>query len=435
MNSIARDLARRLRCPVAAPSRPLTDFGRVYSATPGAIVRSPDDDDLLQVYAYAAEQCVPVSLRGSGHTCNGQTLRSEILLDLAGPAQAQWQSPHALVSAAGRWGETERILRSAKRQIPVLADHYGLSVGGTLSVGCYGADSMRHGGLVHNAEALRMITPSGENIWCSSDKHTDLYASALAGLGGTGVIREAKIRTVQRPRYTLLESYRACSLLELAELAIQAPDTQADLFKALHANGRYVATYGQFADSFRAVWQAPAMLSRPRFLRWIAPDYRRIRSWAVQAWTARFPHRQNVWSDYLLPASGLLAFCRQLDDRLALQTFGNMLQAVYLLPIKNTGAQRLFLEGCCAIDEPYAYGIGLYGMAPERDPGQLKRLRHCLDLCLQDALTAGGTPYLYGYHRLDEPIMQHAFGSGWTSYKAACRKWDPTGVNSPYLPL
>ena len=428
-----QELQRIVPGRVRSSTRMQKDFSNLPGPYPSAVLHNLSDDELRKVLDFAAQRGVQISLRGASHSCNGQTQTDQILLDLRSkPLPNDLVTPAAL-DAGLQWGQIERRLRAQQQAVPVLADHYGLSVGGTLSVGCYGADSLRHGALVHQVKALEVMTADGNLVKCSGDQNASLFEGTLAGVGGPGIIRRVDLKTTRNAPFTYLQSYRANSLEELAVHAMEAQTTTADIFKALWANGRYVATYGRNFDHPGQARDQQAILNKRAFLSWLTPRYRTWRSFAVKLWVGRYANAAKIWSDYLLPESDLLTFCQTLQVALN-DPIARAVKAIYLLPIKRHPQSNIYLEGSNSMAGGQVFGMGLYCMLPRSDLLAQAELRAWLEARLHEALSCGGTPYLYGHHRLDTATMAQAFGPNWQAYRDAQAQWNGQQLLRHVLP-
>ena len=331
------------------------------------------------------------------------------------------------IPAGLTWQQVENQLSESNRQMQVLPDYLGLSVGGTLSVGCYGADSLHGGAQVTSVEGIQIVLPGGTECWCSDQEHPDVFHAALAGVGRFGVVQRVVMSTVERKPWTAFHSYRADNLSELADIAIDLCDQPhpPDLFKTLYANGRFAATCGSYHQNAASALRHQSPLQRPVFLRWLAPRYRTWRSLAVQLWLGRYRGYQKLWADYLLDGTGLRAFSRHLDTALARQTFGSSLKAVYMLPVRRPDRNFGALEGSSRLHGSMAYGIGLYNMVSSTDSRELARTQAALGEALACVIDAGGKPYLYGAHDLSSYSLSTIYGATWTHLESLKRELDP----------
>jgi FAD/FMN-containing dehydrogenase len=85
------------------------------------------------------------------------------------------------------------VTRSSSLIPPVLPDHLGLSVGGTLSVGGISGTSFRHGAQVDHVTELEVVTGVGDLVRCTPTQAGDVFDAVLAGLGQCGIIVRATL--------------------------------------------------------------------------------------------------------------------------------------------------------------------------------------------------------------------------------------------------
>lgn len=390
-----------------------TDFGRIIHKTPRAVFHVSTESQLLDALREARRRGLPASIRGAGHSCGGQTVTDGALIinDPGNAAPRLLEDGLVEVPARLRWRQVERYLNARGRTIPVLADYLDLSVGGTLSVGGYGTESVVHGAQVDHVARIRLVTPEATVDDCSPFANAGLFGRAMAGLGGAGIIETAVLRTIPYQPFTVMFQVRHPTLqamvASLGWLA-DAPQSPVTFFKALHARGRYVSTYGVHAASWREACAVPAPV--PGAVRRIAPGYRKWRSLAVSLWLARFPFHARLWSDYLLDYEGLARFSAFVDGLMRVDAFRDCLQSIYILASRRQPRPVRFpLEATDAIGAPMAFGIGLYSMVPRGNPVVVQAIREALASCLEHCIQAGGRPYRYGWHELGAEQARAAY--------------------------
>lgn len=424
------------------------DFGRALSRTPGAVVEATGERDVAAVLRLAARLGVEVTLRGAGHSCHGQTLSDGGILIVA--SRPGLEAPRLLngnkaeVSARLSWRQVERALHRERREVPVLADYLDLSVGGTLSVGGYGVDSVACGALTDQVERLRLLLPDGRARWCSAREHGELFRASLAGLGQVGVIEKAVIRTRPRRRWTTLFTYEHSDLAAMVD-SFQwltqgedptgaSGDQGPEIFKALQARGRCVSTYGVAARGPGEALAAtpPDTLDRRPHRRLVIPGYRAWRSLAVSLWLARFGRCRRLWSDYVFELPALRAFVAELAELQRRDAFAGCLESLYFLGIRTPSDRlRAPLEAAAACKGPVAFGVGLYCMVPPDDEPAHLAVRRAFDHCLERCAALGGRPYLYGTHQLDAAAMHEIYGSDYARLQELKREFDPLGILQP----
>ncbi|NJL29537.1 MAG: FAD-binding oxidoreductase, partial [Thermoanaerobaculia bacterium] len=324
-----------------------------------------------------------------------------------------------------------------RRAVPVLPDYLGLSVGGTLSVGGYGVDSIVRGAVVDQVERLRLILPDGTPVWCSREEHPELFCFSLAGLGQLGVVERVVLETRSYQPTAVMYTYAYRDLGELvasfAWMSAAEPE-RPFFFKAVRSRGRHVATYGVYPESLRAVFSAPppqGLGDVPWRRRWVCPRYRSVRSLAVTFWVGRFPRRRRLWGDFLLDHPGLVRFADLLTALERRDAFAGTLEAIYFLAVRRPrGALELPFEAAGA-GSGVKYLVGLYLMIPAGDARALERAEQSLRFCLEQAVELGGRPYLYGWHRFDGEIRDRLYGAHAERLHALRQQLDPDAIFQP----
>ena len=421
-----------------------TDFGRLHRQHPRVVVRASQEDHIVGTLQTARRLGVPVAIRGAGHSCNGQTLTDGILLVNERDATA---APRMLdeclveVPARMRWRDVEAFLNRRGRSVPVLADYLDLSVGGTLSVGCYGADSVTRGVQVDHVRRLRLILPDGSSQDCSPQENPELFSYALAGLGQIGVIETVQLDTVPLRSFSTLFTCRHKSLSDLVSSLEWLCDTDPAsplFFKALHSRGRFVSTYGLETGSLReaiAVKSDSPLTSGSSAHAWIAPRYRQWRSFVVKLWVGSFINHGRLWTDFLFDYQGLRSFSAFLESMLSRDPMRRCLRSIYILGVRNLPRQVPFpMEASDHLDTSMRFGIGLYHMIPGADPDLIDAVAADMRACLDECAVLGGQPYRYGWHQLTESDYRTFYGSSFDRLLELKRELDPYGIFQSALP-
>ncbi len=451
IRSAAEELCRQLPGRVVTGGRAMRrftrDFGAARRAVPGVVVRARQESDVVAALKVARAHRLPVTLRGRGCSVNGQTLsRGGLVIANAGLGEPPRLSDggRVEVSARSRWREVERFLNRRGRRVPVLADYLGLTVGGALAVGTYGADGIAHGALVDQVERLRLVRPDGTATWCSATESPELFRFGLAGMGQVGVIEKAVLATVPDPRFTTLWNYHHRSLPELVDAyAWMARGEQPgpELWKGLVSRGRCVSTCGVGSPTLGEARSAapPAAMGRPS-RRLIVPRYRFWRHLTVSLWVSRFALAQHLWFDYLFDFEGLKEFAGLVSELLARDAFAGCLKSIYLVATRRqAGAPRLPFEAAGWPESngggQVKLGIGFYNMVPKGDAEAHRRVDAAAELCLDRCLDLGGRPYLYGWHRLDGATLERLYGDDLRRLRALRQELDPDGLFQPAGPL
>ncbi len=183
------------------------DFGKCATGEADVIVHVECAEDISNTLAIANEHKIPVTTRGAGHSCNGQTLgRGIILVNYTREPSGELKLLEGnLVQTPTRitWYNLVKFLNKHGLTFPVLTDYLYTSVGGTLSVGGgYNNMSLHHGGQLDHVVRLKLILPSGEALWCSPEENSELFQFSLGGLSTLGVIESVVMRTCPNERFT-----------------------------------------------------------------------------------------------------------------------------------------------------------------------------------------------------------------------------------------
>ncbi|CAN6371539.1 unnamed protein product [Urochloa humidicola] len=185
--------------------------GSVGTAHPAAMFypSCPADIAALLRASTASATPFPVSARGCGHSTHGQaTAPGGVVVDMASLGREADSSGRLVVSVDGRYIDAggEQLWVDVLHATLVhgltpcsWTDYLHLSVGGTLSNAGISGQAFRHGPQISNVHELDVVTGTGEMVTCSKEKHADLFAAALGGLGQFGIITRARIPLTLAP--------------------------------------------------------------------------------------------------------------------------------------------------------------------------------------------------------------------------------------------
>lgn len=415
------------------------DFGKVVRRTPRIVVRPLHAQDVIHCFSVANETGLSVSIRGAGHSCHGQTLSDGgILIENVGDsAEFRLQDDNQVkVSSKTRWLDLEKGLNEQGRSIPVVTDYLDLSVGGTLSVGGYGIDSISHGAQVDHVVKLRLLLPDGTVQWCSENEHSDLFRFSLAGLGQVGFIDKVIIRTVPYRQFTRLYQYAYGNIVDfLDSLAWIQECTGAwpSNFCALIGHGRILSEFG-FEHSNRT--EAEGRLNTdvsndlpdPSF-KGVHQDYRLALHRSLVGYIDSDAEVYRVWADYAFDYSNLRRFLLYVSALRFKGVFGNFLDRIYILACRRPETSTRFPFEVCGTGPPaIKFGVGIYNTVPRTDRRALNRVTGAMKMCLDKCLELEGRPYLYGWHELDAGKMRRLYGPDYDRLLKLKREYDPNNI-------
>ena len=351
------------------------------------------------------------------------------------------------IEARATWLGVERELLEQGFSAPVLPDTLWLSVGGTVSVGGFGARSIRSAAQIDNVVSLRIVLPDGTPVEADADNNAELFSFALAGLGSIGVIERVRMRVLPAAPYSrvfISHHQRWAELLasleEITRLPVQdsAEGCPAELTASMLPNGssylrrRYYFNAAQAAE-MAGKWSPP----KPIIFQ-VGPIQTRSQfadSDDIDSWLAQFPGTYKVWADYLLDFDDFRALVEEVERRVHNRHPGHRhLASVYVLAVRTepmSGERRSIvapLSPTAGGKATHRFGCGLYHMVPH---GDQKGLASALAAC--DELTAlcielGGRPYLHGSIRMSHSLRRRVYGADYDRLLVLRAKLDPDGL-------
>lgn len=421
------------------------DFGATDVQVPAAVVMVRTEADVSAALRVATRTSTPVTIRGAGHSCGGQTLSDGgvVLLNFSEQGCDLEVREDGLVDVSARspWGAVERRLNQHELAVPVLPAYLDLTVGGTLSVGGYGYLSLRRGAQVDAVEALRIVTSAGDALWCDRQNHPDLFRYSLAGLGQLGVIERARFYPVSRPEAVHVVTFGIPSTSALVELIAElasSPELIAGFGAYGHATGGFNVEVEVHAPDKAAAANAIAKLTAAR-------ASRRSVDIALHAelpfhlhagnatLLATCPAHRPVWCDYVLPLSSVETFVTSITRHIVQTGAASRLKSIYLLGIQPCGPERALPLAAHHIptESGLLAGVGMYFMVPPGDELGLSLAKAAHRLALEFCIDCGGRPYRYGVGQLSQGQREHAYGQAFSEAKALKAHYDPQGLLNP----
>ncbi|WP_227984189.1 FAD-binding protein [Nocardia spumae] len=377
-----------------------TDFGGLYRATPRAVHRQPSAFPSALLGSGR-----PLTLRGSGHSCAGQTVTDDELLVTYAPDTATREIRDlgdglVEVPAGASWLGLERYLNRRGRAFPVLPDHLHMSVGGTLSVGGAGSQSIRSGWQIDHVERIALIDGTGSSRWCSRTEHRELFRFALGGLGTVGLIDRVVLRTVGHDLRLHEHRVDHPSLGALAEhTARVANRDDVDTYSGMAAHGRIRSVSGRRGpgparpcegEDCTVVTQSPVWEADPR-----------------AAWRP-LVDRARMWADYVVPAEHCVAMVETVAAQLDRVPFDHPSTRVYVLVIRRP-VDAVPFAFAPVLPAPVSVGVGLYATV-DRHPDAIADARETFRDLQRRCCGLGGRPYLYGVSDLDDAKAAGLYG-------------------------
>ena len=176
-----------------------TDFGNRIERRPAAVLFP---GSAAEIAATVSSAGLPVTARGAGHSVDGQAqtaggivVRTTTLTEVG-----EVDADRVSVAAGATWAAVVGVTLPRGLVPPVLPDYLELTVGGTLSAGGIGGTSHHFGSQADNVFDLDVVTPAGELLTCSPQRHRDLFDRVRATQGRHGIITRATLALRPAPR-------------------------------------------------------------------------------------------------------------------------------------------------------------------------------------------------------------------------------------------
>lgn len=191
----------------------------IYRILPQAVCRPADEQELLRLTALAAEERVPLTLRGGGSGTGGAALSPSVVIELSGPF---WEAEPELLEEGAfvrtrpsvSYNRIAALLAPLGRTIPADPSSAAIStIGGNIATRASGPHALRHGSMDRYLHSLTIIPGTAERI---DTAHRDSHLAA--GLQE----RSARLSDAVRRRIADHENLKSASGPRLLSL-LEAP--------------------------------------------------------------------------------------------------------------------------------------------------------------------------------------------------------------------
>ncbi|KAL6226696.1 hypothetical protein ACLB2K_000657 [Fragaria x ananassa] len=202
------DVASKLHNDSQSINSTASDWGHIVHEYAAAVLYPNSTNDIATLLQFAnnGSTTFGIAARGQGHSARGQAMAKDgIVINMT---TLNNMGSRIVVSQSGEYADVGGeqlwidVLRATVDQglSPVSwTDYLYLSVGGTLSNAGISGQTFRYGPQITNVYELDVVTGKGDVITCSSKQTSELFYSALGGLGQVGIITRARIALQPAP--------------------------------------------------------------------------------------------------------------------------------------------------------------------------------------------------------------------------------------------
>jgi cytokinin dehydrogenase len=429
-----------------------SDFGKLVTSSPFAILRTGSVDDIVAMVRYARTNGIGISMNGQAgpidqresHSNFGQAgVDGGISIDASMLATIhQVDTTSATVDAGVTWAELSVAALQVGATPPMLTDYLRLSVGGTLSVGGFGGTVQRVGTQVDNVIELEVVTGRGDLVTCSRTSKPWIFYAALAGAGQCAIITKATLNMVPAPNHVrfLRLFYNDAATFSADQLTLlydgRFDFQEGQIVRRPDDSGWWfsidVATYSlepitsdstTLLEGMSDVRDSLQVLDIP-YAQWIF----RLEPTVETLRTNGFWGEPKPWLSVLVPAEEAVRFLEVVTSELTSTDLGAGLAGIY--PIDTTKIVAPLVE---TPDGRAAFQLNLLrfpfpGTSPDAIAGQLAQNRRLYDA----AVGLGGTRYIIGaIPDMSRSDWRRHYGREFWAFKLAKRILDPDRVLTP----
>lgn len=430
LDALAADTGVAVDRGVRARHLAATDWGRMITQPPPAVIRPTNRDEVAATVRFAVARGLQLTMRATGASQSGQSISAgSPIVDLTGMHRVVIDGDVVECEPGATWrGVLAQSLKHglAPRVMPLQLD---LSVGGTISVGGLGSTSHRFGSAASGTVELEVVTGAGEVVTCSAKVQPDLFDAVRAGLGRCAAITRVRLATrkvgpvahVAHLHYEDLHAWtgdfaRASSAARITHLesfcrrgggprfelhlAADGPDaSRADLEGVISG-----LSHARVAEVFEMpVMDYQARLD-PRFEVMVASG----RAGAAHPWVEGFTTLESLGE---IAEQVLVAAAGDLRDRIQVI----LVNRAALPPLMPAPKGDLL---ACLVVVPV-------GVAAAEVQAAMDAMRTVNELILG----VGGSRYLTGWlPDVSAAMWRRHFGDAYTGWVAAKHRYDPAGT-------
>ncbi len=183
------------RSPLAAHQRLLSGWGRV-SPSSCSVLRPRDSEDVAEILSQPGGGVIA---RGAGRSYGDAAQnRDGRVLDMTGwKAILEIDDERGLLTAqAGATiAELMSALATRGRTLPVVPGTRHVTLAGAIASDIHGKNHHRDGALARHVSAMTLHTPARGALELSPENDPDLFYATLGGMGLTGIVLQATLRT------------------------------------------------------------------------------------------------------------------------------------------------------------------------------------------------------------------------------------------------
>jgi FAD/FMN-containing dehydrogenase len=176
------------------PDKRVNDVTAINPIQVGKVIQPQITDEIIEAIKTTSG---PISIGGGRFSMGGQIgYENSLHIDMRKfnkVLRLDTINKQVTVQAGIVWRDLQRVIDTHNLSIKIMQTYANFTVGGSVSVNCHGR-YIGHGPIVSSVLELKLITASGEEITANREKNRDVFAAAIGGYGGIGVIAEVTLQ-------------------------------------------------------------------------------------------------------------------------------------------------------------------------------------------------------------------------------------------------
>jgi FAD/FMN-containing dehydrogenase len=145
----------------------------------------------------------PISIAGGRYSMGGQSAYPDSTnIDMRGLNKIlliDTENKEVTVQAGATWQEVQAAIDPHNLAVRIMQSYANFTVGGSLSVNVHGR-YIGAGPIVSSVKVIQLVLPNGSLVRASRSEHPGLFAAAIGGYGGIGIITEATLYLADNSR-------------------------------------------------------------------------------------------------------------------------------------------------------------------------------------------------------------------------------------------
>lgn len=178
------------------PATPANVVNDITQLNPIQVARVVAPHSIDEVATLLLSNAGPISIGGGRFSQGGQTACNNALFldmrELNHIVDIDERARTIVAQAGVTWRMIQEAVDPLDLSPKIMQSFFNFTIGGSLSVNCHG-DYVGLGPIVESVRSIRIVMADGAIATASRTKNPDLFAAAIGGYGGVGVIVEATL--------------------------------------------------------------------------------------------------------------------------------------------------------------------------------------------------------------------------------------------------